>query len=305
MPVAQYEATATRAATADFSPIEAKQIAEIAEDRGWKSAAHDYMRSLDARAYRLAVDEYSSQVRFLLPLTPASRVLLVRGGWGSVALNVASAAGSVVAMDNRPSRLRFLAARCKESGSDMLEIVHGSLEQKLPFADGEFDAVIMLDALEHVGLSGIAGATSWRAGTRRALAEVNRVIVLEGKLLLGVPNKLGFARPRSDEPARAQTYGGYRKSLRQAGFQETEFYAPLPSHIEPFFILPLASPRLLGHFIQWMFTAQDYRSKLEARGMGAAYQAAWALWRAGRQLRLVGLVRHIVPSYLVVAGKQR
>ena len=183
--------------------------------------------------------------------------------------------------------------------------MHGSLEQKLPFTDGEFDAVIMLDALEHVSLSGIAGSTSWRTGTARAMSEVNRVLAPEGKLLLGVPNKLGFARPRSDEPARAQTYGGYRKTLRQAGFHKMEFYAPLPSHIEPFFILPLARPRLLGHFIQWMFTAQDYRSKLEARGMGAAYQAAWALWRAGRQLRLVGLVRHIVPSYLVVAGKQR
>ena len=304
MPVAQHQ-TNTRAAAIDFDPAEAKYIAGVAEKDGWQSAAHDVMRMLDARAYRLAVDEYSAQVRFLLPLTPASRVLLVRAGWGSVAMNVASSAGSVVAMDDRTSRLRFLAARRDSAYADAIDTVQASLEHKLPFADGEFDAVIMLDALEHVGTAGIAGAASRRTATRRAMAEVNRVLVPQGKLLLGVPNKLGFARPHTPESMRTQTHAGYRRTLQSAGFNHIEFYAPLPSHREPFFILPLARPRLLGHFIQWMFTAQDYRSKLEDRGMGAAYQAAWALWRAGRHLRLTSLIKYVVPSYLVVAGKQR
>jgi SAM-dependent methyltransferase len=293
----------TRTAAIDFNPTEAKYIAGVAEKLGWQSAAHDVMRSLDARAYRLAIDEYSAQVRFLLPLTPASKVLLVRAGWGSVAMNVAASAGSVVAMDDRTSRLRFLAARHNAAPAGTIDTIQGSLERKLPFASGEFDAVIMLDALEHIGTAGIAGAASRRAVYRRAMAEVNRVLAPDGKLLLGVPNKLGFARPDAGEPIRTQTYAGYRKTLQRAGFNHIEFYAPLPSHHEPFFILPLARSRLLGHFIQWMFTAQDYRSKLEARGMGAAYQAAWALWRAGRHLRLVGLIKYVVPSYLVVAGK--
>lgn len=252
------------------------------------------------RAYRLAVDEYSGQVRFLLPLTSRSRVLQMRSGWGSVALNVAGSAASVVALDDRPERLRFLAARRDEAGIDTLETRFVRLGARLPFEDGEFDAVIMLDALEHVG---VTHGVFWRSEQQQALEEAYRVLKPKGQLLLAVPNKLGFARPQSDEVEKLQTYSGYRNTLRRAGFRRVAFHAPLPSHREPFFILPLGKRHLLNHFVDWIFTAQDYRSKLQARGLGAAYRAAWGAWRTGRKMRMTGLAKYIVPSYLIKARK--
>jgi hypothetical protein len=52
-----------------------------------------------------------------------------------------------------------------------------------------------------------------------------------------------------------------------------------------------------------MFAAQDYRSKLEARGLGTVYRLAWTMWRVGRHLRLTGLVRYVVPNYLILAQR--
>ena len=74
----------------DFTESEAQQIAQSAVENGWQVAAHDCMRSLNHRAYRLAIDEYAAQIRFLLPLTSQSRVLQLRCSWGPVALNLAT-----------------------------------------------------------------------------------------------------------------------------------------------------------------------------------------------------------------------
>jgi SAM-dependent methyltransferase len=155
----------------------------------------------------------------------------------------------------------------------------------------------MTDALDQAALGG------WR-GQRDALGEVYRVLRPGGSLLLGVPNRLGFGRAAGAGGERARSYWSYRGLLRRAGFVNIAFYAPLPSHHEPFFILPLGRWRIVNHFVDGLFTAQDYRFKLEARGLGAAYQLAWRLWRVGRRLRLTSLARYVTPSYLIVAQRE-
>lgn len=282
----------------EFTGIETEEIARIAVERGWQAAAHEHMRALNPRAYRLAIDEYSAQLRFLLPLTPESCVLQLRCGWGPVALNLATCTASVVTLDDRPARLRFVSARRRQMGAETLHTVCSSSSLPLPFATSAFDAVIMLETLEQVVTSDKANGKDAQVAV---LSEVRRVLQPGGWLLLGVANRLGFARPRADVPQRLQTYWGYRRALRDAGFQHPEFHAPLPSHREPFFILPLHRWRLLNHFVDGLFTAQDYRAKLEARGLGPAYRLAWAVWRVGRRLRLTGLARYVVPSYLILA----
>lgn len=284
----------------DFTRVETAEIARIATERGWQVAAHDYMRSLNHRAYRLAIDEYASQMRFLLPLAAESRVLQFRCGWGPVALNLATVTASVVALDDRDARLRFVAARRQEMGADRLHLVCGSPSPHLPFAEGAFDAVILLDALEQVE---VTNGMNRKELQRAMLAEVRRVLQPGGWLLLGIANYLGFARPRAGAHPYLRTYWGYQSALRAAGYSEIQFHTPLPSHQEPFFILSLEQSRLLNHFVESLFEAQDYRPKLEARGLGSVYHLAWAMWRLGRRLRLTGLVRYVVPGYLILARK--
>jgi ubiquinone/menaquinone biosynthesis C-methylase UbiE len=258
------------------------------------------MRSLNHAAYRLAIDEYRAQLRFLLPLTAESRVLHLRCGWGPVALNLATCTAFVVAMDDRCDRLRFVSARRMQVGAETLHTLCSSPSPNLPLVGGTFDAVIMLDALEQVGAT---NGANWKGAQHAMLDEVRRVLRSGGWLLLGVANRLGFARPHVGPPQHLRTYWGYRQMLHNVGFTEFQFHAPLPSHQEPFFILPLDRSRLLNYFVDKMFMAQDYWSKLEARGLGSAYRLAWAMWRVGRRSRLTGLARYVVPSYLILARK--
>ena len=284
----------------DFTAAEAEEIVRVAAERSWQAAAHEHMRSLNHRAYRLAIDEYSAQLRFLLPLTPESRVLQLRCDWGAVAFNLATCTAAVVALDDRDTRLRFVSARRKQMGADALHTVGGSLLSGLPFADEAFDAVILLEAL---GPTAAANGANRQEGPRAALDEVRRVLRPGGWLLLGGANRLGFASPPTGVPQFSRTYWGYRRMLQRAGFREIEFHAPLPSHREPYFILPLQRRRHLDHFVDGMFTAQDYRAKLEERGLGSTYRLAQVMWRGGRCLGLTGLIRYVVPSYLVLGRK--
>ena len=283
-----------------FASTEAVEIGRIAAESGWQVAAHDRMRSLNPRAYRLAVDEYGGQLRVLLPLTPESSVLQLRCGWGPVVLNLASFTSSVLAMDDEVAKLRFVAARRDEMGNGHLHTVCGSPSSNLPLSSETYDAVILLDSLEQASSS---NGRDWRTAQQAMLSEVMRVLRIGGWLLLGAVNRLGLARSPDGSLPHSRTFWGYRRALRIAGFQAIEFHAPLPSHKEPFFILPLDQRRPLDLFIDQMFTAQDYRAKLEERGLGAAYRLAQAAWRAGRRLRISRLARYVVPSYLVLAQK--
>ncbi|HEX5418323.1 MAG TPA: hypothetical protein VFZ25_21920, partial [Chloroflexota bacterium] len=115
-----------------------------------------------------------------------------------------------------------------------------------------------------------------------------------------VPNRIGIVGP-GGEGGHKRTGWGYRRVLLKAGYREPRFHAPLPSSREPLFILPLDQRRLFDHFVDGLFTAQDYRAKLEARGLGAAFRLGWALWRVARHLKLTGLARYAVPDYLITA----
>ena len=284
----------------DFSAEQAEEIAGIAETQGWQVAAHDYMRVLDHAAYRLAIDGYRGQLRFLLPLTPDSLVLQLRCGWGPVAISLAEYVGSVVALDDRLPRLRFASARQKQMNLSTLHNLCASISPCLPFAAGVFDAVIMLDALERPGISnpGMSGGAQVTI-----LNEVKRVLKPSGWLLLGAANRLGLGRPKSDQAERICTFWGYRQLLRAAGFASPQFHSPLPSHLEPFLIMPLDHPEVLSHFIGRLFTSPEYQSKLKDRGLSSVFRLASLMWRAGRRLRLTGLAQLFVPSYLIMAQK--
>lgn len=281
-----------------FAGIEVAEIGRIAAESGWQVAAHDRMRSLNPRAYRLAIDEYGGQLRVLLPLTSKSSVLQLRCGWGPVALNLASFTSFVLAMDDHVAKLRFVAERRDQMGNKNLHTVCGSPSSNLPFSDEAYEAVILLDSLEQVTTK---NGMDWRSAQQAMLTEVKRVLKPGGWLLLGAVNRLGFTRSRDGMFPHPRTFWGYRRALRLAGFQAVEFHAPLPSYKEPFFILPLEQRRPLDLFIDQMFTAQDYRAKLEERGLGSAYRLAQAAWRVGRRLRISRFARYIVPSYLVLA----
>lgn len=281
----QTSRSAAPSAESDFSPAEVQEIVRISEAQGWAQAAHDCMRQRNHRAYRLAVDEYGAHLRFLLPVGPASRVLQVGCNWGALAINLAQCTAATIAMDDRPSRLRFVAARQRAAGLAGLHLVCGGPSPKLPFANGVFDAVI---------LSGSRGVAR--------LPEARRVLRPGGWLLLAVANGLGGWISRVGRVR--QSVGApwaCDAELRQLGFRDLRVYASLPSLEQPFIILPLDRPKLVEYCLDRLFAASGSRAKLQAWGLGVAFDVARLLWRMTRGLGVTRVARYLVPDYCVVA----
>jgi SAM-dependent methyltransferase len=282
---------------AGFTAAEQEEIARVAEREGWRTAAHDYMRRFNYGAYRLAVDDHRAQLRFLLPVDSDSRVLDLGCGWGGVALNLATCAGSVVAVDGNSSALRFVSARRKESSLDRLHSVQATADFSLPFADDVFDAVVLLSGPAEAQRSGKAA----REAERSVLEEARRVLRMGGHLLWGVSNRLGLSATPYQSRRQLRTCRGYIQCVREVGFSEIQCHAALPSHQEPYFVLPIGRPSLVNYLIDSVFNGEEYESKLEARGLGGPYKAARALWPLARALKLGTLVPRLFPSYLMVA----
>lgn len=137
--------------------------------RFWPGARADPHFDLLAPWYeRLIHPRQPEKLLALLELTPQARVLDVGGGTGRVAQFLRPARLVVVA-DLSPVMLRFAAAK------DGLQTACALAEQ-LPFPNGAFDRVLIVDALHHVFRQ------------EAALAELWRVLAPGGRLLIEEPD---------------------------------------------------------------------------------------------------------------------
>jgi SAM-dependent methyltransferase len=131
--------------------------------------------------------------------------------------------GSVTAMDFSPLALQFARddlLQCEAANKDTgqhdtqqndasgnLTLLRGDALH-LPFCDDSFDAVTMLDVLEHL------------SDDRLALAEVRRVLRPGGALVMSVPayQKLWSAHDEALHHFRRYEFHGLRRLLRRSGF---------------------------------------------------------------------------------------
>lgn len=108
------------------------------------------------------------RLRDLLDLPVAGLVLDVGGGTGRVAQALRGLADEVVVMDES-------AAMLEQACPKGLTVVRGQAEL-LPFADGAFAAILVVDAFHHL------------QDQRRAAAELLRVLAPTGRLVIEEPN---------------------------------------------------------------------------------------------------------------------
>ena len=290
----------------DFPDEQMNDVLAAAEAKGWQVALHDFMRPLDAARYRRAVDEYRAQWRCLIPSSPTGRLLDLRCGWGPIAINLADDYGQVVAADTGYVPARFTALRAEEAGARNVQAMSLDLAQPLPFPTGCFNVIVLHDALEWAG-DGL-------------LAELGRVLAPGGSLFLNVENRWNLARalqrvkgspaasagnltPPGPRP-RFASLPGSRRTLAAAGLRLQSAYGILPSVSEPFFIVPLAQPAALKHFLDSLFGQAGLRAALSRRGLLAQYEAARAVWRLVRFLPVEAVAKYFLPGYGLLASKR-
>lgn len=116
--------------------------------------AQDYV---DSRDHSQGAD--LDQIEALLRGAGLSRVLDLGCGGGHVSYRAAAHAGQVVACDVTPAMLEAVARTAAERGLGNV-VTRQAAAERLPFADGEFDAVLCRFTAHHW--------SDWEAGLREA-----------------------------------------------------------------------------------------------------------------------------------------
>ena len=193
-----------------------------------------------------------------LPLVPRGnslRALDIGAGWGALALPLSFRYGHVTAMDLTPHRLLALRHRANEYHRTNMSLILGGDRPRLPFANEQFDLVLLIGVLEYAGTS---GALSPSESQQNMLAEVRRVLKSDGTAVVGIENRFAlkyfcgapedhtgirflslYPRPLAHVVSRLKgkrfniyTYGmgGYRALMARAGFPQTYFFSPRPDY---------------------------------------------------------------------------
>ena len=129
----------------------------IAPDPGWQSSRFvpgcyfaermtSGLREMSDEGQIYFQDEGSQLIGSLVAPAPGSRFLDVSAAPGSKTTLVASRAPDdafIVAGDVRQSRVRVLKKNCENQGVNDVRLVRHDAETALPFADGEFDRVLV------------------------------------------------------------------------------------------------------------------------------------------------------------------
>lgn len=250
-----------------FPPEVARNVTDLAERKGWQASIDVHKDTIGEYTLSYISSQARADWRFLLPAGPACQVLDIGSGWGNIALSMAKWNGRVYCGDVSMENLRLLNTRLRDENAGN---VHTFLYDpnrflSLPLADETMDVVILNGVLEWMGNAKIDARP--HEVQLMALREVRRVLKPGGALHLGIENRYSVATlmgrrlhgelpfvgllPRlmsnwitrliRGEPHRTYVYSlrGYRRLLRQAGFEDVDYYWPYPSYHDPSYLIPL------------------------------------------------------------------
>ena len=270
-------------------------IAQIAATKGWQVALHDVLRRIDPTVYRQAADEYRAQWRYVAPLSANSRVLDLSSGWGAIAFSLAETCELVVAADACPAQTQLVALRARQSGQDNLLSLQLGLDQGLPFANGCFDAVVLLDAFSKITDTKLQ---------RLILRRIHNVLRPNGSLFLADLNRLSVVLlAKRQALGNPHTLGGYRRLLHSVGFRGFRAYSPIPSHLEPFFMVPLDRRPPLTYFLRNILRTQDFRVHVRERGFESRYALTRMMVRWIPATLAPPFAKLFAPSIAILAHK--
>jgi SAM-dependent methyltransferase len=114
---------------------------------------------------------------YLPELRSGDRLLDIGCGGGTHAVRAVERVAQAVGLDYAPGALQMAQRIAAERGSPGLIFLQASAEASLPFDDGTFDIVLLLDVIEHLH------------NRVSPLKEIRRVLQPEGRLLLSAPNR--------------------------------------------------------------------------------------------------------------------
>jgi SAM-dependent methyltransferase len=313
----------------EISKDSMEMVLKTAEQYGWKTALYDVLETKSKGEFALTCDERRADWRFLIPLSKKSSVLDIGSGWGAISIALSESCGTVFSLDATFERVKFLNIRKTQEKRENLFPVHGGDNMRFPFPNNSFDLVSMIGVLEWASAS--SEFSNPRVAQNKMLQNVYTLLKPGGHIYLGIENRFGYnyLMGRKDHnglpfvsilPRRLAnlvsksfvgeyytTYQyslrGYKNLLSEVGFSNIQFYAPLPQYRSPRYYLPLDNLNAQKYFFSNLFDLFELTPPESRKEFQMEYSVAKIGVKVGTLLRLLKLMKYIVPGFSIIAQK--
>lgn len=294
-----------------------EQLIKRYKETGMQASLKEFFLKPDPSSYDYMLDEKRANWHMVIPLKEDARILDAGCGWGTLSFALSRVYKEVVAFDVSVPLLEFVNLRRQDESISNLTPLCGQINY-LPFPDNYFDLVVLNGVLEWAPL--IESEKDPKAVQAELLKEVYRVLKKDGFLYLAIENRwsiinfLGFRDTHSglrfvsllprflanmysrfvrkkDFREYTYSYGEHKRILKHAGFFRTEFYAPLPSYRNFYYLIPIDDPLKVKFFVQHLLHA---RRPLHA-----------LLKHLVNSFSLYSYVKYFVPDFSIIAQKEK
>ena len=177
------------------------------------------------------------------PFKEDAEVLEIGAGMGAITGALCDKCKSVVSVELSKNRAKSIATR--EKDRENLEIIVGNLND-IDFGERKFDYITLIGVFEYAALY-----TNSNNPYIDFLCNIKKLLKADGKILIAIENKFGMkywiGAPEDHTSKKYDGITGYQESkniqtfgkeelkqlLRQAGFEYTKFYYPMPDYKLP------------------------------------------------------------------------
>lgn len=280
--------------TAPGDPPPLSDAARSAIARGWLAAAEAHFREegLSVRALMTATNgvrtERLGDWQFLVEPPHDGSALILNDPWGAHMTAITRAVGEVAIFQQDPAAAQVLRVRVAQEGlSKVSVIVSGRGALDLPFTREQFDVI----ALAGPWIRSKADADHGEPLDLLTRA-LFRMLRKGGALVIGWENPMGLPIRAPMAPRAGRRFGikgslsRFRSRLSRAGFQDLQFYLPVPHFTDYAGLVSLDSRQALRYF---HLTYRHPRARWKRFLMGAAIGS--------------GLLPRVAPSYIATARK--
>jgi len=266
------------------SKEELEKALRVLEEKGWDEFKIRYQGKFD-----FTFEENRADWRFPIPISKDSSVLDIGAGMGRSSIPLARVAGKVVSVDHSFLRMKFLKKRGNMEGLKNIEVYVGDIFD-LPFKKESFDVIVMNGLLEWVGVTD--RYSNPKEAQVASLRICKDLLKKGGHLYIGIENRFALAYLKAIDHSglrftsymprfmanwytllrkgeRYDTYtyniGGYKKLLREAGFNEMDFRLVYPGYNNPRITIPYDNLNMLAYIIRGLMPENTWRRSLVKR----------------------------------------
>ena len=250
---------------------EMQAILDSVKERGWEQAVHGELARDYPDRYRYLFSPLRTDWLYVGSVNRRQAALDFGAGWGGVSLQLSRSFEQVVAVEAVWERCQFASLLFEHEGARNAIAVHADMHAP-PLPAESFDLVVMNGVLEWAALGG--SEPEPEAAQRALLDRAFHLLRPGGSLYIGIENRFALifllggrdhGRPRwmgvlprllarqyarlrrlPERQPLTHSVAGYRKLLREAGFEVGGCYAAFPSYSYPRLLVPLSDAARLS-----------------------------------------------------------